>query len=65
MVRILRYLFTSPEKLLQVTDHRDVQESIDDGERIIIDEDGRARVNVRSQAVKEDFIRHVDALKRA
>ena len=64
-MRILRYLFTSPEKLLQVTDHHDVQESIDDGERIIIDEDGRARVNVRSQAVKEDFIRHVDALKRA
>lgn len=64
-MKILSYLFTSPEKLLQVTDHRNVQESIDDGERIIIDEDGRARVNVRSEAVKEDFTRHVEALKRA
>lgn len=65
MKRLFFSLFTSPEKLLQVISHEEMQDSIDDGDRILIDEDGNASVNIRCQAVQEDFARHVEALKRA
>lgn len=64
-MRLFRSLFTSPEKLVQVLSREDVQDAIDDGARIVIDEDGNARVNIHCQAVKEDFARHVESLKRA
>ena len=36
-----------------------------DGDRIIIDQDGNASVNYKSNEVRQDFLRHVNALKRA
>lgn len=42
MKRLFLSLFTSPEKLLQVISHEEIQDSIDDGDRILIDEDGNA-----------------------
>lgn len=64
MFRLIRSLFSSPEKLLQVMDRDDIEESITEGERIIIDEDGGATVNIFSEEVQQDFASHVDALKR-
>lgn len=65
MISLMRSLFTSPEKLLQVMSRHDVKDAIEDGDRIIINEDGNARVNIESREVQEDFARHVNALKRA
>lgn len=64
-MKLLRSLFTSPEKLLQVVNQQAIQESLDDGDRIVIDEDGNASVNIHCREVKHDFARHVTALKRA
>jgi hypothetical protein len=64
MLKSIKQLFASPERLLNVIDRNKVQESIEDGERIIIDEDGNASVNINCPAVVEDFARHVEALKR-
>jgi len=64
MLKSIKQLFTSPERLLNVIDRNKVQESIEEGERIIIDEDGNASVNIHCPAVVEDFARHVEALKR-
>ncbi len=61
----LRSLFTSPEKFLQVMNQHDIEESIEDGERILVDDDGNATVNVHCRDVQDDFDRHVNALKRA
>ncbi|WP_053141734.1 hypothetical protein [Erwinia billingiae] len=65
MFRFLGSLFSSPELLLQVMSQQDIEESIEEGERILIDEDGSATVNIFSPDVREDFARHVNALKRA
>ncbi|WNN44471.1 MULTISPECIES: hypothetical protein [Winslowiella] len=65
MFRLARSLFSSPEKLLQVLNRSDIEESIADGERIIIDEDGNATVNILSEEVQRDFDEHVNTLKRA
>lgn len=65
MLKIIRSLFTSPEKLLQVINRSDIEDSIAEGERIFIDEDGKATVNLQNQAVQEDFNKHINALKRA
>ncbi|KOC91571.1 hypothetical protein [Winslowiella iniecta] len=65
MFKLVRSLFSSPEKLLQVLNRSDIEESIADGERIIIDEDGNATVNILSEEVQHDFNEHVNALKRA
>ncbi len=64
MLKSIKQLFASPERLLNVIDRNKVQESIEEGERIIIDEDGNASVNIHCPAVVEDFARHVEALKR-
>lgn len=65
MFKIIHSVFASPERFLNIISHGDIQESIADGDRIIIDEDGNAMVNTRNQAVQEDFARHVAALRRA
>ena len=65
MKKLLRSLFDSPDKLLQVMSHGEIQDAIEDGERIVIDADGNASVNVHCKRVQEDFKQHVDALKRA
>lgn len=62
---MINSLFSSPERLLNVMSRKDMQEEKDDGERILIDEDGGASVNIHSSAVQEDFIRHVNALRHA
>lgn len=65
MFKFLFSLFSSPETLLQVMSKRDIEESIEEGERILIDEDGGATVNIASPEVHQDFARHVNMLKRA
>lgn len=56
-------LFASPESLLQVMSRQDIMESIQEGDRIIVDEDGNVSVNPTSPEVQADFARHVHALK--
>lgn len=63
---IFRYftsLFSSPESLLQVMSRQDIRESIQEGDRIIIDEDGNASVNPLSPQVQQDFADHIKRLK--
>lgn len=45
--------------------HQEIIEAVEDGDRIIIDQDGNASVNYKSHEVRQDFLRHVNALKRA
>nr|WP_254185850.1 hypothetical protein [Pantoea sp. B270] len=56
-------LFSSPESLLQVMSRQDICESIQEGDRIIIDEDGNASVNPLSPQVQQDFADHIKRLK--
>lgn len=42
---------------------QNVKESIQEGDRIISDEDGNASVNPLSPDVQRDFVRHVSTLK--
>lgn len=63
MVRFFMSLFSSPESLLQVMSQQDMRESIEEGDRIIIDEDGNASVNPLSPKVQRDFSHHVKTLK--
>ena len=65
MFKIIRSVFTSPEKLLQVINRSEIEDSLAEGERIFIDEDGKATVNLQNEAVQADFMKHVNALKRA
>ncbi|MCI1897494.1 MAG: hypothetical protein LKI85_03805 [Enterobacter sp.] len=65
MKKMIRSLFASPDALLQVMSHSEIQEAIDDGERIVIDADGNTSVNIHCKHVQDDFSRHVDVLKRA
>jgi hypothetical protein len=64
MLKLLKNLFNSPEQLLNVMSRGDMQEARDDKDRILIDEDGNAAVNLESPEVHEDFARHVTALQR-
>ncbi|XXN64716.1 hypothetical protein ACRQ84_03980 [Enterobacter ludwigii] len=63
MFGFITSLFGSPESLLQVMTRQDIQESIEEGDRIIIDEDGNASVNPLSPEVQRDFAEHVSTLK--
>ncbi|MDF2784258.1 MAG: hypothetical protein K0S95_793 [Pantoea eucrina] len=63
MKRFICSLFSSPESLLQVMTQQDVTESMEEGDRIIIDEDGNASVNPLSPEVHKDFAEHVSTLK--
>jgi len=65
MKRFFLSLFSSPESLLQVMSQQEIIEAVEDGDRIIIDQDGNASVNYKSNEVRQDFLRHVDTLKRA
>ncbi|HFZ8994634.1 TPA: hypothetical protein ACIPUI_001760 [Citrobacter freundii] len=65
MRRLFMSIFSSPESLLQVMSRQDIIEAVEDGDRIIIDQDGNASVNFKSREVRQDFLRHVNALKRA
>lgn len=63
MLTFMRSLFSSPESFIRGMSRQDLNDSISDGERIIIDEDGNASVNVLSEEVHEDFARHIETLK--
>ncbi len=63
MFHFVTALFSSPESLLQVMSQQDMKESIQEGDRIIIDEDGNASVNPLSPKVQRDFSHHVKTLK--
>lgn len=63
MFRFLTSLFGSPEALMQVMTRQDIKESIQEGDRIIIDEDGNASVNPLSPEVQRDFTAHINTLK--
>lgn len=65
MKRLFMSIFSSPESLLQVMSQQEIIEAVEDGDRIIIDQDGNASVNFKNREVREDFLRHVNALKRA
>ena len=64
MFRLIRSLFSSPERLLDVMSRADMREAQEEGERILIDEDGNASVNFSSPEVHKDFEQHVNALKK-
>lgn len=64
MFKMLKNLFNSPEQLLSVMSRGDMQEAKDDQDRILIDEDGNAAVNLESPDVHKDFARHVAALQK-
>lgn len=61
---LLLSVFASPESLLQVISQEEMIESVEDGDRIIIDQDGNASVNFKSKEVSQDYKRHINALKR-
>lgn len=65
MKKMLFALFASPNRLLEVMSHSEIQDAIEDGDRIVVDADGNTSVNIKCPYVQEDFKRHVDALKRA
>ncbi len=65
MKHLLMTLFSSPESLLQVMSHQEIIEAVEDGDRIIIDQDGNASVNNKNHEERQDFLRHDNALKRA
>lgn len=63
MFKFVKSVFASPEKFLQIMTRQDINDSIAEGERIIIDENGNISVNTLSEDVHEDFARHVNTLK--
>jgi len=62
MLNIIRSLFSSPEKLLSVLSRSDIQDLYEDGERVLINEDGGASVNTLCREVQRDFAGHVATL---
>ncbi len=65
MKRFFLSLFSSPESLLQVMSQQEIIEAVEDGDRIIIDQKGNDSVIGMRNEVRQDFLRHVNALKRA
>ena len=63
MFKFVKSLFARPEQFLQIVSRADINDSIAEGERIIIDENGNISVNTLSEEVHEDFARHVNTLK--
>ena len=49
MRRLITSIFSSPESLLQVMSQQEIIEAVEDGDRIIIDQDGNASVNYKSK----------------
>lgn len=63
MLNSIRYFFSSPEKLLSGLSRSDIDDLYEEGERVIINEDGGASVNTLCREVQEDFARHVATLR--
>jgi len=56
-------MFSSPDNFLNMISARNLEEDLDDKERIFIDEDGTAFVNPHCDEVKKDFARHVEVMR--
>ena len=63
MFQFVKSVFASPDKFLQIMTRQDINDSIAEGEGIIMDENGNISVNTLSEEVHEDFARHVNTLK--
>lgn len=59
MFKIMLQIFSSPEKFLGLFSAADMEDTIEEGERILIDENGTASVNPANQDMRKDFDRHV------
>ena len=59
MFKIMLQIFSSPEKFLGLFSAADMEDTIEEGERILIDENGTASVNPANQDMREDFDLHV------
>ncbi|MGB9096808.1 hypothetical protein [Erwinia sp.] len=62
MFSMIKHCFSSSEMLLKMMSRSDIEEAKEKGERILIDEDGGASVNLCSSEVQADFARHVATL---
>lgn len=63
MFRFMTSIFKSPEKLLSDMSCSDMNDALEEGERIIINADGAAAVNFQAREVHENFAVHVSRLK--
>ena len=63
MKNLICSLFAAPERFMSIISRSDIQDALEDDERVIIDEDGNAIVNIRHPEVQEDFARHVATLR--
>lgn len=63
MKNLIYSLFAAPERFMSIISRTDAQDALDDGDRVIIDEDGNAIVNIHHPEVQEDFARHVAELR--
>lgn len=59
MLKNLLQIFSSPEQFLGLFSAKDIENTLEEGERILIDENGTASVNPANQDMQEDFVRHV------
>ncbi|KAB8308766.1 MULTISPECIES: hypothetical protein [Rahnella] len=59
MLKNLLQIFSSPEQFLGLFSAKDIENTLEEGERILIDENGTASVNPANQDMQEDFARHV------
>ncbi|GAB2940988.1 hypothetical protein [Hafnia psychrotolerans] len=59
MLKIFMRVFSSPENFLGLFSANDIQETLEEGERIIIDENGTVSVNPSNEQMQQDFTRHV------
>ncbi|CAM3755289.1 hypothetical protein [Rahnella] len=59
MLKIVLQIFSSPEKFLGLFSAADMENTLEEGERILIDENGTASVNPANQSMQADFARHV------
>ncbi|MBU9811562.1 hypothetical protein ACE2AK_05745 [Rahnella perminowiae] len=59
MLKIFLHIFSSPEKFLGLLSTADRDNTLEEGERILIDENGTASVNLANQEMQKDFARHV------
>ncbi|OON41708.1 hypothetical protein BTJ39_00635 [Izhakiella australiensis] len=60
---MFRHLFSSPQDLFNVSNQQEREASVEAEQRLMIDEDGNASVNIACPDVEADFLKHVDQLE--
>lgn len=60
---MFRHLFSSPQNLFNVSNQQEREASVEAEQRLMIDEDGNASVNIACPDVESDFLKHVDQLE--